>query len=214
MASATSVGMSKRQQFSGVPNHRFACQNMEIEWTLTDADGINYIISQLLLNGASWSAMNKGIKQVQAVINKYPNMSPVRPLIEKARQTNDITYLLQAYTMECDFYKTLNKALAERVNTSSMGNPIKSLLNLIIFDEDDEIPNTDWPLSFIGPIFDDMFSTNHCRYQFKGRAYRGVRISESELGKYVVGKLVFNKAFTSTSKQRAVAERFLFSQNQ
>jgi hypothetical protein len=214
MASATSARMSKRQQFSGKPDHRFSCQNVEIEWTLTDADGINYIISQLLLNGASWLAMNQGIQKIQAVVDKNPKMSRVRPLIEKASQTNDVTYLLRAYTEDCDFYKTLNKTLAERVDTSIMGNPIKSLLNLIMFDEDDETPNNDWPLSFVGPIFDDIFSTNHWRYQFKGRTYRGLRISESELGKYVPGKLLFNKAFTSTSKQRAVAERFLNPQNQ
>jgi hypothetical protein len=63
-------------------------------------------------------------------------------------------------------------------------------------------------------IFDDIFSSNHSRCQFRGRTYRGARISQSELDKYVVGKLLFNEAFTSTSKKRDVADKFLPLPNQ
>jgi hypothetical protein len=82
-----------------------------------------------------------------------------------------------------------------------------------MFDESDQTIDNDWPLCFIGPIFDDIFSRNHWRYQFKGQTYRGVKITEGEFQKYIVGKLIFNKAFTSTSKKRQVAENFISSKS-
>ncbi len=42
-------------------------------------------------------------------------MLPVCQLLEQARKTNDVIYLLRAYTKECSFCYSLNKALAERV---------------------------------------------------------------------------------------------------
>jgi hypothetical protein len=39
-------------------------------------------------------------------------------------------------------------------------------------------------------------------------------MTENEFRKYVVGKLIFNKAFTSTSKERRVAETFISSNTQ
>lgn len=202
-----------RRKRSVAHNSHFTCSNAETEWTLTDSDGINYIISQLVLNGSCWSSMDNGIRKVQTVANKNPDMASVRPLLEKARQTRDVTYLLRAYTEESAFCYTLNKALAERVNTTNLGNPVRSLVNLLFFNENDQTVDTDWPLCFAGPIFDDIFSRNHPRYRFTGRTYRGIKITDHEFGKYVVGKLIFNKAFTSTSKQRSVAERFSTSNN-
>ena len=137
-------------------------------------------------------------------------MSAIRPLLDEARRTNDVTPLLQAYTMECGFYKSLNKSLAQRVNTSTMGNPIQSLINLFMFNDEDETPNDDWPMYFVGPIFDDMFSTNRSIYQFTGRTYRGMCISQKDFDRYTVEKLLFNRAFTSTSKLREVAMSFIY----
>lgn len=210
MASSSSVRSSQGKKSFRAPSHRFSCQNIEIEWTLTDADGINYIISQLLLNAANWTSINQGIAKLQSILNNHSDMSRVLPLLEKARQTRDVTHLLRAYTIECGFYKALNKKLAERVTASDMSNPISSLLNLFLpHQSSNQTSNNDWPMYFVGPIFDDIFSQNHPRYRFHGYTYRGARISRNELDKYIVGRLVFNKSFTSTSKKRDVAEGFL-----
>ncbi|CAF5080480.1 unnamed protein product [Rotaria magnacalcarata] len=83
--------------------------------------------------------------------------------------------------MECDFYKVLNKKLAERVTASNMGNPISSILNLFLSNVTNDTQNNDWPLYFVGSIFDDIFSKKHPRYQFHGKRYRGAYISQSEL---------------------------------
>jgi hypothetical protein len=212
MASAVSSTISKRQQKTGVPSKRFVCSDIDIEWTLTDSDGINYIISQLLLKSASWSSIDQSIKELQAIVRKNPSMSEVCPLLNEARQKSDITPLLRAYTLECGFYKSLNKSLAQRVNVSSMGNPIQTLVNLFVSNVKNNTSTDDWPMYFVGPIFSDMFSTNKSRYHFTGRTYRGMRISQNDFDRYAIGKLLFNKAFTSTSKLREVAMRFTDSQ--
>ncbi|CAM4957850.1 unnamed protein product [Rotaria socialis] len=127
MASSSAGGVSKGQRLSGKPNNRFSCQNMDIEWTLTDSDGINYVVSQLLFNAASWSEMNQSISKLQRELSNYSNISPVYPLLQQALRTKDVTPLLRAYTIKCDFYKVLNKKLAEHVTASNMGNPISSM---------------------------------------------------------------------------------------
>ncbi|CAM2722307.1 unnamed protein product [Rotaria socialis] len=193
MGSSSAAGVSKGQRLSGKPNNRFSCQNMDTEWTLTDPDGINYVVSQLLFNAASWSEMNQSISKLQRELSNYSNTSPVYPLLQQALRAKDVTPLLRAYTIECDFYKVLNKKLAERVTASTMGNPISSILDLFLSNATNDTPSNDWPMYFVGSIFDDIFSKKHPRYQFHGKTYRGARISQSELDRYVVGRLIFNK---------------------
>ena len=209
MASARDERSSQRLQLSETASSKFSCSNATVEWTLTDFDGINFIVSQLLLNRSSWSGSQNGIKEIQKIANQDAGMAPVRDLLEKARQTGDVKYLLKAYTVECDFYKVLNRKLAERVLETSVRNSIGSLINLFLPNANQNQPKDDWPLCFSGPIFDDIFSSDHQRYNFRGETYRGVCINSNELHKYAVGKLIFNKAFTSTSKDLNFAKRLL-----
>ncbi|CAF4881299.1 unnamed protein product, partial [Rotaria socialis] len=60
---------------------------MDIEWTLTDSDGINCVVSQLLFNAASWSEMNQSISKLQRELSNYSNISPVYPLLQQALRT-------------------------------------------------------------------------------------------------------------------------------
>ncbi|CAF3697986.1 unnamed protein product [Rotaria socialis] len=184
MASSSAGGVSKGQRLSGKPNNRFSCQNMDIEWTLTDSDGINCVVSQLLFNAASWSEMNQSISKLQRELSNYSNISPVYPLLQQALRTKDPNMSLHRIWVILSA-----QCLSNTTNDTS---------------------SNDWPMYFVGPIFDDIFSKKLPRYQFHGKTYRGARISQSELDTYVAGRLIFNKGFTSTSKQLDVAKRLIY----
>jgi hypothetical protein len=53
--------------------------------------------------------------------------------------------------------------------------------------------------------------TPNSTLRYRGRTYRGMRLTLEELEHYVDKIYVYNKAITSTSKLRSVAQRFIES---
>lgn len=133
-------------------------------------------------------------------------MLRVNKELEATRMTGDIKHFIRAYTMESPFYKELNKKLAKRLDPVSSSE----FLDIgLAFRRDmrGELTN-DWVPSFTTTVLDAFRSPNASFNFFFGRSYGGMRITKEDLSHYRVNALLFQKTFTSTSKDRSVAEGF------
>ncbi|CAF3744403.1 unnamed protein product [Rotaria sordida] len=110
----------------------------------------------------------------------------IRSFYQKAQATNDPIQLIKAYTAETQYYKILNERLAELHESRESDNwwGHQDLIDIMLSH-----PSLD-------------------RYTYIRTTYRGMRITQHDFKLYSVGTLLMNKAFLSTSKDRAVAEVF------
>ncbi|CAF3401145.1 unnamed protein product [Rotaria sp. Silwood2] len=79
---------------------------------------------------------------------------------------------------------------------------------LITTDENHNDETIDWPLYFTSVILKGVASFGSSLKCFIGRTYRGLTIAERDLSLYKVNSIVIQKAFSSSSKLRSVAEKF------
>ncbi|UJR11353.1 hypothetical protein I4U23_015534 [Adineta vaga] len=111
--------------------------------------------------------------------------------LNKARQTQDPKWLIQAYSSETGLYQVINRAMAETASTR------------IPFDATDDFR------AFAGVL------SRHSalkQYRYTGKCYRGMKLSNEDFQKnYKVGQKLLVKPFMSTSKSRAIAEQFATS---
>ncbi|CAF1464526.1 unnamed protein product [Didymodactylos carnosus] len=105
--------------------------------------------------------------------------------LRNAIKEDNPIYLLKAYTAETDFYKRLNRDLAEDIWLKY--GSMKSLERII-------------------EIVYNHSSLN--QFVFKGKTYRGMKITKDDLEQYSTGTRLLNKSFLSTSKDRRIADRF------
>jgi hypothetical protein len=95
-------------------NERFVSKMPDLEWVITGSEGFptacdNIFLSKKFIN---LEEANQNICNATELHNAQ-GMEQVHHLLFKAEQTNDITYLVRAYTAETDFYKLLNYCHAQ-----------------------------------------------------------------------------------------------------
>jgi hypothetical protein len=140
----------------------------------------------------------------QDELGNYKKMMKFYQALELARSSSNVKYLLHAYTIECNFYRTLNRKLSNL----SVSNNLTEYLAAILLKTDD---NKDWPLCFTSIILKAAAEPESPLKSFCGYTYRGINITQEDLSLYEVNSLVVQKAFSSSSKQRSVAEKFIKS---
>ncbi|CAF1258623.1 unnamed protein product [Adineta steineri] len=111
-----------------------------------------------------------------------------RYYLNEAKEKNDAIFLLQAYTVECFFFRGLNKYMAT-------GNPKKVYKKLC----------HKWSGYYTGLLMRNPAMKD---YHYSGTTYRGMLITLEELEAYKLDAIFVNKAFQSTSKSHSTAVDF------
>ena len=133
--------------------------------------------------GFGWTPKNIE-RRLNHIRDEMSNTEQERIRIFLDQAKNDPKCLLKAYTVESDFYRSLNKDLATKH-----------------FDQ-----GTNFGLTY----FIDFFY-NHPAFaslSYTGKVHRGVTMTRDDLETYSVGGKIMNKAFMSTTTVRIVAEEF------
>ncbi|CAF4926333.1 unnamed protein product, partial [Rotaria sp. Silwood2] len=132
--------------------------------------------------------MNTAYERItQAIeLRDSQDMSQIKYFLDKARETNDASYLLRAYTAETNFYRRLNVRSAQLNATRGHPDP-----NLYL---------KEWCLAYNAQLLKDPTFE---KFHWTGKTYRGMVIALEEYRLYNrVGNGVVNHAFLSTSKVR------------
>ncbi|CAF0924110.1 unnamed protein product [Adineta steineri] len=111
-----------------------------------------------------------------------------RHYLNEARDKNDAVFLLKAYTLQCFFYRYLNKYMAT-------GKPKKVYKKLC----------HKWSGYYTGVLMKNPAMKD---YHYSGKTYRGMPITFEELKTYKPGAVFVNKAFQSSTKSADVALGF------
>ncbi|CAF1277814.1 unnamed protein product [Didymodactylos carnosus] len=127
---------------------------------------------------------------VEKDLKEIDRIDTIRQYFDRAFMERDPLYLIKAYTADTGFYSTLNVHLAQLrlENLTAIDNLSRAHLIAIIARH---------------PKFDAL--------SYIGTTYRGMLIIDEDLKQYKVGTRILTKTFSSTSKEIAVARRFLDS---
>ncbi|CAF2019860.1 unnamed protein product [Rotaria magnacalcarata] len=134
-------------------------------------------------SGFGWKSKNidHRLKYIKEEMGHTDNKE-VKRFIEQTQ--SDPFNLLKAYTVESPFYIKLNRDLATTH-----------------YDR-----GTNFGLTYFIDFFYNHPAFN--KLSFKGKVYRGMCAVQDDLKEYCVGGKIMNKAFMSTTKDRAIAEQF------
>ncbi|CAF1597293.1 unnamed protein product [Adineta ricciae] len=178
-----------------------------LEWTLSGFDGV-LKLAQITSNLPKCS-INETVEKIQAAkeLEGGCEMDKVNEELNRASANNSIDSLLRAYTIESDFYKTLNKNLAKCLNPLEIGEFFHVAASVAMGTH--VKLDVDWPLYFVSSIWHYVNTPNRSRNQFIGRTYRGMKITKEDFASYRINSFIIQKTFTSTSKQRLTAESFM-----
>lgn len=202
----------------------------EVVWVLHGLDASQFSLSaQYLITSASQVLPSMVVDAVEKTNDLSTISKSVWQLLYKARETNDATYLIRAYTAESNFYKILNRKLARQTLANPDGMTVEGQLQSMMGDvfhqlgqamsmfqafqagQPIQTPNstqTDWTKLYLQAIYRlIMIPNSTLRYQ--GRTYRGMRLKIEQLAQYEHKSYAANKAITSTSKLRDVAQNFI-----
>ena len=130
---------------------------------------------------------------LKGICKRNPNnMHYVIHYVNQFLETNDPKFLLKAYTVESDFYRILNRDLAEMVRHQYH---IRTIVKLKM-----HIPGAIAALISHSPTLEPL--------SFVGETFRGMLITKNDLDQYKVGSIIMIKSFVSTSKERDIAKGF------
>ncbi|CAF1173048.1 unnamed protein product [Adineta ricciae] len=167
------------------PSNRFSDdESGHIDWMKCDAAAEQLARDYRYRHtGLGWTAKNieHRLKHIKDEMS-HTEVDRIRVFLNEAQR--DPKCLLRAYTVESAFYAKLNKDLASRH-----------------FDQ-----GTNFGLTY----FVDFFY-NHPEFQslsYTGPTYRGMTVTQDDMKEYTTGNKIMNKAFLSTTKNRAIAEQF------
>ncbi|CAF2529376.1 unnamed protein product [Rotaria sp. Silwood2] len=222
-------------QLSAFPNPRLSANlnSEEIQWILKDLNAQQYC---MMIQQEFLSLGPMAIKEAIDAMKKEQDLqtlsSDVWWLLEEAAKTGDASYFIRAYTVESDFYKILNCKLAQQDLKTTDGLEAEEQLQFLMgtvfqqvgqlvsraqaFQGGQPLPiqnsnESNWAKLFLRPLY-MLLSTPNSSIRFQGSTYRGVWISLDQLKCYLEDtKFVCNKAITSTSKLRTVAQSFIDS---
>lgn len=116
------------------------------------------------------------------------NISEVIYLFKISQHTKDARHMLKAYTVEADYYRTLNEDLA--------GDHF--------YQRNDE--NYQIAITYILVFLLNDFQVNKLRY--RGNCYRGLLMTRNDFQQYKKGRKVLFTAFQSTSRLIASTKKF------
>ncbi|CAF3570966.1 unnamed protein product [Rotaria sp. Silwood1] len=203
----------------------------EIQWILQDLDAQQYcmMIQQELLSIGPM-AIQEAVNAMRKSQDLQILNQDIWLLLEQAVKTNDASYFIRAYTAESEFYKILNRKLAQQDLTSTKDLDAEEQMQLLMgtffqqmdqmvsraqaFQEGQPLPiqnsnESNWAKLFLRPLY-MLLATPNSSIRFQGSTYRGMWITLDELKCYVEDtQFVCNKAITSTSKLRTVAQSFI-----
>jgi hypothetical protein len=157
-----------------------------IDWMKCDAAAEELAKEYRFLHtGFSWTSkhMERHIKCIRDEMS-HTDVERIGRFFDEAQEKQDPQYLLKAYTVESEFYKKLQKDLATKHFQQGTNSGITYFIDFF----------------YNNPAFEQL--------SYKGKAYRGMCITQDDLKQYGVGGKVMNKAFMSTTKDRIVAEGF------
>lgn len=230
---ATNETLNNQLNFSY--NHRLSAtpNNQEIQWILKNFDASQFCSA---LQQEFFSIGPMAIKEAVDAMRKVEELQALNAivwqLLERAVTSDDVSYFIRAYTAESDFYKILNRELAKQeVNSLEGLNPEQQLQMMLgnVFQQfnqavssvqaiqrGQQIPvqnrnESNWAKLFLRPLY-RMLATPNSSIRYQGTTYRGMWISFEELEYYTDNtQFICNKAITSTSKLRPVAQDFIDS---
>lgn len=184
-------------------NSRFAQSEADLEWIAVDQEVI-----RKASHYRHWLkvASNNMELSVYTIISDYlekkerlrnePKINQIRELFLIAAETHDPRYIVQAYTMETDFYKCLNEDLA--ATTAEILNSTR------IFDRImEEFWNTHGRIAGIIMRHPQLQGFRYC-----GLCYRGMLLDHTQLYRYELGRKIMSKFISSSSRLREGAEAF------
>ncbi|CAF1277641.1 unnamed protein product [Rotaria magnacalcarata] len=170
---------------------RFKSYDVHTEWTLRKwSDAVVHYFT-LYPVGEVPTIADTALKIINTDdLDDGSGMKKITEWMKQARENNDSTYFLRAYTSSTIFYEKLNLKLAQHANNQL--NPA----------------NLPWYLALPKHLYhQDTLS----QYRYLGNTYRGMIMTKTDFDQYQVGEIILNKAFLSTSTSRDVAEFFALS---
>lgn len=201
--------------------------NEKIEWSQSSLDATQFFMeyeSQMSLTG-QWDIIQtvETLQKASELLENRFDLNLVWNLFDQAREKTDVKYLIRALTVESQFYKILNKNLAQRhlkksakkdekhqmqntMTTFNQGFAIaQSLLTEKLHTDNSKI--IDWVHRYIGTIHTLIYQP---MFQFNGLIYRGMWVKEENLLYYSKNRIyICNKTLISTSKNYQIAKHFL-----
>ena len=198
---------SYRQFPKEVFKRRFMSDSIQDEFILT---GWTSIISRMeLMKRLPECSIEDSVEKTKAAdeLEGDENMKTVYEALNLAVSESDVRFLIYAYTINSVFYLTLNKKLSQ---LSASNNITEYLAGMLTANNDDNQTDEpeNWPLCFTSVILKAVNDSDNVLNHFCGKIYRGITMTQHDLSLYKVGSLVVQKAFSSSSKQRSVAEKF------
>ncbi|CAF1339995.1 unnamed protein product [Didymodactylos carnosus] len=131
---------------------------------------------------------------IEKILVKSEEKQKILKVFDRAEKELDPTYIIKAYTYESDFYRILNTQLSrEHFNYDSNDEKSQCARNYIL-----------------------TLLMNHPKlneYRFTGKTYRGMYMTDHDFNQYKVGIRILYKSFLSTTKEEAVALRFICQPN-
>lgn len=187
-------------------NNKFSSDSAESEFILT---GWTSLVSRIqLLERLPNCSIAETVRKIEAAedLKSDETMNDVFQELRKAQSKSSVIYFLYAYTMESSFYITLNRKLSKL----SASDNFADLLSAILLKPNNDKNNQteDWSLCFTSVILKAVTSSNSTLKSFTGRTYRGLTMTQHQLSSYQTNTLLVQKAFSSSSKLRSVAEKF------
>ncbi|CAF3451342.1 unnamed protein product [Rotaria sp. Silwood1] len=176
---------------------RFVTADHSVEWQKHAAGRAVKIAAHNLAYCKPFENMITAYERItQAIeLRDSQDISQIKYFLDKARETNDVSYLLRAYTAETDFYRRLNVRSAQLNATRGHPDP-----NLYL---------KEWSLTYNAQLLKDP---TFQKFHWTGKTYRGMLITKEEYKLYnCVDTGIVNHAFLSTSKVRDVALNFISS---
>jgi hypothetical protein len=189
-----------RKLFEKRVNHddqdRFVGNVDSFEWLTVNERAAEYAA---FYQAALKKAYEKGLDQnkllhylMEIYVKNPKGMYEVFTCINLFFKTKDHNLIVKAYTVESDFYRTLNIDLAKTIKYQDQ------------FDTEFELKykaaGAIAALLSYSPTFEAL--------SFKGETYRGMLITRKDLDQYKPGSIIMIKSFLSTSKELSVAEKF------
>ena len=169
--------------------------SISVEWILT-TNKADYEAHQYLKKLELYGKDPQFCKYITYIKQNYlekeltdiDNIDMIIEYFDKAINEEDPVYLLTAYTAETGFYSTLNIHLAQLQlkNLTAKSNLSRAY--------------------YIGIL------SSHPKFEtlsYTGKVFRGMMITAHDFEQYKVGLTILTKTFSSTSKQKHVAARFL-----
>lgn len=162
------------------------CDNKSdyIDWIQYNADAASLANNfRFRQTGRPW--INKSVVHLLTYIqNEIPDIEKNRINSFIVQAQNNLLYLLKAFTVESQFYISLNKDLSRVKLNQNPNIGIKYFVDCF----------------YNCPTFENL--------SYSGKVYRGMWMTNDDSKQYCVGSRVINKIFLSTTKEQKLAEEF------